>query len=105
MQSQKLFINFIISLVLFSSISLAKNNNAQNHHTPVARAGASQYAQTLSHITLNASNSTDADGDKISYQWKIIQKPTGSITQLDDENKIVISKDTLFILVFPTNFD
>jgi len=55
------------------SITLVASNIA-----PVANAGPDQIYKVGSTVRLNGSNSTDADGDNLTYQWQWIKKPEGS---------------------------
>ena len=45
---------------------------------PVANAGPSQNVKTGSTVQLNGSGSTDINGDRLTYQWRIGSKPEGS---------------------------
>lgn len=51
---------------------------------PVANAGASQSATLGSQITLNGSNSSDSDGDTLSYAWSFVSAPAGSVAALSN---------------------
>jgi hypothetical protein len=54
------------------------------NHPPVANAGADQTAPVGSEIHLDATGSTDPDGDSLVYQWSFASKPTNSSPALDD---------------------
>ncbi len=45
---------------------------------PVASAGADQAIAVGAQVQLDATPSTDADGNKLSYRWAIVSKPAGS---------------------------
>ena len=51
---------------------------------PVAEAGSSQTALVGSTVTLDGSQSSDVDGDALSFNWIIITKPGGSSAALND---------------------
>ena len=51
---------------------------------PTADAGIDQSASLLSLVTLNGSNSSDPDGNQLSYNWIITQIPAGSAATLSD---------------------
>jgi len=64
------------------SISISVSNQQ-----PIVNAGSDQTRSRGSIIRLNGSGSTDADGDAITYNWKWIQKPTGSTAQLSSASE------------------
>lgn len=49
---------------------------------PVANAGSAQSVVAGSGVTLNASGSTDANGDALTYSWTLTSKPMGSAATL-----------------------
>lgn len=51
---------------------------------PVANAGADQSIETGSVATLNGSESSDADGDSVSYQWSLTSVPSNSAAVLSN---------------------
>lgn len=52
------------------------------NQAPSANAGPMQYVQTDTKISLSGKKSFDPDGDQLSFQWVIIDKPIGSIPVL-----------------------
>jgi len=62
---------------------LACSTPVVNHSPPIANAGLNQTVNTGSHVTLDASNSTDPDGGNIaSYKWRQVEiVPTPSPNQ------------------------
>lgn len=62
---------------------------ASGNNAPVANAGTDQMILTGSQVVLDASNSSDADGDSLIYNWSFSSVPTGSNAVL--ENAATIS--------------
>lgn len=59
--------------------------------TPIANAGAGQNIVTGAMVTLDATASSDANGDRITYSWTLLSKPTGSLAAL---NSVILPKPT-----------
>jgi len=58
-------------------------DGAKSNSTPIANAGLDQKVAAAGiPVTLNGSASSDPDGDAISYEWTIIERPVGSIDAL-----------------------
>lgn len=55
---------------------------------PIAKAGSDQVQFNLNEITLNASESSDSDGDTLSYQWSITSAPSGNSKSLTNANSV-----------------
>jgi hypothetical protein len=51
---------------------------------PIANAGPNQNASVGATVVLNAGNSSDADGDTLTYSWSITSAPAGSSASLDN---------------------
>ncbi|AYA63330.1 PKD domain-containing protein [Alteromonas sp. RKMC-009] len=51
---------------------------------PVADAGADQNVPTSSVVTLNGGDSTDADGDSLTFSWSFSSQPAGSTAELSN---------------------
>ena len=56
----------------------------QTNTAPVSDAGPDQSVVSGMLVTLDGTASTDADGDAITYAWRLITVPAGSIASLDD---------------------
>lgn len=54
--------------------------------TPFAIAGADQTLMAGTRVQLDGSASGDANGDTLTYQWQIVNKPNGSAIQLTNSN-------------------
>ncbi len=65
-------VSFIVSRNIMPSV----NVNAY----PIAYAGVNQYVDELSPVTLDAGQSTDIDGQIVSYQWQQILGPSVTLT-------------------------
>ncbi len=58
---------------------------------PVAKAGPDQTVEVSGVVQLNGSTSSDADGNSLSYQWTLLQRPVGSNATLSDANSVKAS--------------
>ncbi len=58
---------------------------------PIANAGQDQQTYTGNTIQLDGSNSSDEDGDSLSYSWSITSTPIGSNAQLVNANALMPS--------------
>lgn len=70
-----------------------ENDSGQEvgNQPPVANAGVDQSVSTGSIVNLDASKSTDADGDALGYQWDLLQSPSGSQASLDSHYSVTTS--------------
>ena len=59
--------------------------NTENS-APIANAGLDMNVNTYQSVSLNGSNSSDANGDTLSYQWSFASKPNGSSSVLNNSN-------------------
>ena len=69
-------------------VSLNVNSTEKNTYSPKADAGFDQFARLNETIKLNASDSTDKDGNRLSYQWRIISKPERSTTSISGVDSV-----------------
>jgi fibro-slime domain-containing protein len=56
---------------------------------PVADAGADQSTKPGIMVQLNGSRSTDTDGDALTYQWRLVSAPAGSVAAVKNATEIV----------------
>jgi hypothetical protein len=54
---------------------------------PIANAGPDQTVTVGTLVTLNGSQSSDPDGDPITFQWRFVSIPEGSAATLTDADK------------------
>ena len=66
-----------------SSVTVTATATTANA-APVANAGINQNVVTSSTVTLDGSNSSDANQDNLTYTWSITSKPSGSSVALSD---------------------
>jgi uncharacterized Zn-binding protein involved in type VI secretion len=57
--------------------------------SPVADAGPDQTVQVTETVRLDGSDSTDVDGELLTYSWTLLTKPTVSTTTLDDSTSVM----------------
>ena len=61
-----------------------------DNSAPLATAGDDRFSRTnCGGVTLDATDSTDPDGDSMQYQWTLAQKPAGSGAFIDDPSGVV----------------
>jgi len=69
-----------------SSTNDNNDTNTTTNTAPVASAGQDLAVTVNQLVNLNAANSSDADGDSLSYQWTINSLPDGSTISLSDNS-------------------
>jgi hypothetical protein len=63
--------------------------NTVANNIPVANAGSDQVVAPGQTVTLDGSQSFDQDGDSLSYNWSLIEKPAGSLASLTDTSVLL----------------
>lgn len=53
---------------------------------PTANAGPDQFVRVGAKVTLDGTQSTDPEGERLSYLWTIVSKPAGSVAKLSATN-------------------
>ena len=83
---------YVISLVVTDSFGAESAPDAMMANfanvMPVADAGGNQSVRVGSTVYLDGSGSTDANHDPLTYSWNIVNKPMGSVAQLNNTNTV-----------------
>ena len=85
--------NYVVSLVVNdgtvdSSAATVTITASTANIAPVANAGSAQSVVTGSVVTLNGANSSDANGDSLTYLWTITSKPSNSSASLSSSTSV-----------------
>lgn len=78
---------YVVSLIvsdgsLNSIVDSVTITSSTANSAPVANAGANQNVHTGVSVTLDGRNSSDANGDTLSYKWTLTSRPAGSAAAL-----------------------
>ncbi len=65
------------------SVTAARNSSPTNR-TPTANAGVPQRVNVGNRVSLSGTQSSDPDGDALSYAWELVARPATSIVTLED---------------------
>ncbi|MBI5851399.1 MAG: hypothetical protein HZB39_10305 [Planctomycetes bacterium] len=57
---------------------------ARGNHPPIAAAGDDRTVLESDVVRLDATSSSDPDGDPLRFRWELVQRPAGSAAALDD---------------------
>ncbi|TKB56070.1 PKD domain-containing protein [Ferrimonas aestuarii] len=80
---------FEISLVVSNGESESEPDTviiSDSGSLPIANAGNDISASGVTSVTLDGSQSIDPDGERLSYQWTLSSRPSGSMAQLQRQN-------------------
>ena len=70
-------------------------SNSGGNNPPVADAGSNQSVSLGATVQLDASGSSDADGDALTYRWKLVNAPAGSALNSNDISNRDIAMPTV----------
>ena len=76
--------NIVIGTTTSFSIYSVVDSSTSLNSMPIADAGNNQNVTVGSLVTLDGTNSSDVDGDQVTYNWTIIMTPQGSLASLSD---------------------
>jgi hypothetical protein len=60
-----------------------------DNNSPVANAGADKNVQPQVSVSLDGSNSSDPDGDDLTFQWTLFSKPQDSTAEQDGVDRVI----------------
>lgn len=84
-----------------SGLTLAILIDAGGNHAPVANAGANQIARVGQTVTLDGTQSSDADGNPLTFRWTPVSVPAGSHASLSNAG----AASPTFVLDLPGTYD
>lgn len=74
--------------LLMLALAACATNSAPENRAPVANAGTDQTVAVGAEVSLDASDSSDPDGDSLSYAWNFEAKPAASTAALNDPESV-----------------
>jgi len=75
-------------LAVFLTACGSGGGGGDGNNAPVAIAGSAQNVLIGSVVTLDGSDSSDVDGDSLTYSWTLTEKPTGSTAVMSDSTVV-----------------
>jgi hypothetical protein len=69
-------------------VNINVTNSVDTNTPPIANAGTDQSVLVGETVSFSGEQSSDADGDSLSYLWSIVDIPNGSAISLSDESSI-----------------
>ncbi|MFZ1388107.1 MAG: PKD domain-containing protein [Thiolinea sp.] len=83
-------------MALLTACGGGGDSSGTTNHQPTAEAGTNQAVLVNAEVSLDGSNSNDADGDALTYSWRLISKPSNSTSSLTNPTtvkpKLVVDK-------------
>ena len=83
-----LLIGIIITLLMLGCSDTGSGSGEDQNSSPVANAGSDQDVTTGDIVSLDGSQSSDADNDTLTYSWTNLSLPTNSSAELSDTNAV-----------------
>lgn len=77
------------SALVFVLLAVACGDEVRIAHAPTAFAGFDRVVRVGEEVVLDASLSSDPDGDPLGFAWKLDARPTNSDTRLDSERGVL----------------
>ncbi|NVK23437.1 MAG: PKD domain-containing protein, partial [Gammaproteobacteria bacterium] len=74
-----------------ATVTITVNAIVEQNAAPIANAGSNQAVVTGTQVTLNGDQSSDADGDNLTYGWSITSQPSGSNASLSNSEQVTTS--------------
>lgn len=89
MFNKKIFMFFFaIALASFIACDSSTDDNNNENKKPTASAGSDQTIKINKTATLDATTSSDADGDTLTYKWEIKTKPANSNASISNNETV-----------------
>lgn len=92
----------VVNLTLISLSFILLGCFHETNHPPTANVGQDISASFGQEIRLDGSNSSDVDGDSLSYSWEITQQPENSNATLRDPNTVspslIVDRDGTYVV-------
>ncbi len=74
-----------------ATVTITVTEETQTNQVPIANAGANTSVVLGETVTLSGADSSDSDGDTLTYLWSIASAPSGSAAELTDEDQISVT--------------